>query len=151
MKEQWKIFFHKLKTAGLLGFSRFPPPPPVLLSLSFFIYFSLMFDILVANVTFSILSFPVRPSRESLNFCEVLLFYLKTLCPQLFLMLDIIRWPRGQESSANAGDLGLIPGSLRSPGEGSGNPLQYSCLGNPTDRRAWWTTVHWAAKESDMT
>ena len=38
---------------------------------------------------------------------------------------------------ANAGDVGLIPGSGRSPGEGSGNPLQYSCLGNPMDRGAW--------------
>ena len=39
-------------------------------------------------------------------------------------------------------DLGLIPGSGRSPGEGNGNPLQYSCLENPMDRGAWWATVH---------
>ena len=38
--------------------------------------------------------------------------------------------------------MGLIPGSGRSPGEGNGKPLQYSCLGNPMDRRAWWATVH---------
>ena len=38
--------------------------------------------------------------------------------------------------------LGLIPGSGRSPGEGNGNPLQYSCLGNPKDRGAWQVTVH---------
>ena len=43
---------------------------------------------------------------------------------------------------ANAGDLGLIPGSGRSPGEGNGNPLQYSCLKNPMDRGAWWSVVH---------
>jgi len=43
--------------------------------------------------------------------------------------------------SAKAGDMGLIPGSGRSPGEGNGNPLQYSCLGNPMDRGAWWATV----------
>ena len=43
---------------------------------------------------------------------------------------------------ANAGDEGSIPGSGRSPGEGNGNPLQYSCLGNPRDRRAWRATVH---------
>ena len=43
---------------------------------------------------------------------------------------------------ANAGDAGLIPGSGRSPGEGNGKPLLYSCLGNPMDRRAWWATVH---------
>ena len=43
---------------------------------------------------------------------------------------------------ANAVDSGLIPGSGRSPGERSGNPLQYSCLGNPMDRGAWWDTVY---------
>ena len=52
---------------------------------------------------------------------------------------------------ANAGDVSLIPGSGRSPGEGNGSPLQYSCLGNPMDRGAWRATVHGAAKESDMT
>ena len=41
---------------------------------------------------------------------------------------------------------GLIPGLGRSPGEGNGNPLQYSCLKNPMDRRAWWATVHGVAK-----
>ena len=46
----------------------------------------------------------------------------------------------------NAGDLGSIPGSGRSPGEGNGNPLQYSCLENPMDRGAWWATVHGVAK-----
>jgi len=50
---------------------------------------------------------------------------------------------------ANARDEGLIAGSERSPGEGNGNPLQYSCLENPMDRGAWRTTVHWVAKESD--
>ena len=43
---------------------------------------------------------------------------------------------------ANAGDMGSIPGSGRSPEEGNGDPLQYSCLGNPLDRRAWHATVH---------
>ena len=52
---------------------------------------------------------------------------------------------------ANAGDMGLIPGSERSPGEGNSNPLQYSCLGSLTDRGAWWATVHGIMKESDMT
>ena len=52
----------------------------------------------------------------------------------------------GKESTCNAGDLGLIPGSRRSPGEGSGNPLQYSCLENPMDRGAWWVTVHGVTK-----
>ena len=43
---------------------------------------------------------------------------------------------------ANEGNVGLIPGSARLPGEGNGNPLQYFCLGNPIDRGAWWATVH---------
>ena len=48
----------------------------------------------------------------------------------------------GKESACNAGDLGSIPGLGRSPGEGNGNPRQYSCLENPMDRGAWWATVH---------
>ena len=48
---------------------------------------------------------------------------------------------------ANAGDSGSILGSGRSPREGNGNPLQYSCLENPVDRGAWWATVHGTAKE----
>ena len=47
-----------------------------------------------------------------------------------------------KESACNAGDLGLIPGLGRSPGEGNGNTLQYSCLENSMDRGAWWATVH---------
>ena len=55
----------------------------------------------------------------------------------------------GKESACNAGDLGLMPWLGRSPGEGNGNPLQYSCLENPTDRGARWAP--WGCKESDMT
>ena len=55
----------------------------------------------------------------------------------------------GKESACNAGNLGLIPGLGRSPGEGHGNLLQYSCLENPTDRGAWWAP--WGYKGSDMT
>ena len=58
-------------------------------------------------------------------------------------------FPGGSEvkvSACNAGDLGLIPGLGRSPGEGNGNPLQYSCRENPMDGRAWWATVHRVAK-----
>ena len=47
---------------------------------------------------------------------------------------------------ANVGDLGSIPRSGRSPGEGNGNPLQYSCLGNPMDRGAWQAIVHGVAR-----
>ena len=52
----------------------------------------------------------------------------------------------GKESACNARDLGLIPGSGRSPGEENVNPLQYSCLENPMDRGAWQTTVHGVSK-----
>ena len=52
----------------------------------------------------------------------------------------------GKESAYNAGDPGLISGLVKSPGEGNGNPLQYSCLENPVDRRAWQTTVHRVTK-----
>ena len=48
----------------------------------------------------------------------------------------------GKESACNAGELSSIPGSGRSPGEGNGHPLQYSCLENPMDRGIWWVTVH---------
>ena len=53
-------------------------------------------------------------------------------------------------SAYNAGDLGSIPGSERSPGEGNGKPLQYSCLENPMHGGAWGATVH-GVTESDMT
>ena len=52
----------------------------------------------------------------------------------------------GKESACNTGDLGSIPGLGRSPGEGNGNPLQYSCPENPMDRGTWRVTVHAVAK-----
>ena len=61
------------------------------------------------------------------------------------------RWFMAKNSPVNAGDVGSIPGSGRSPGEGNGNPFQYSCLGNPMDREAWQATVHVVVKESDTT
>ena len=56
-----------------------------------------------------------------------------------------------KNSPANAGDSGSAPGSGRSLGEGNGNPLQYSFLGNPMDRRVLWAIVHGVAKELDKT
>ena len=52
----------------------------------------------------------------------------------------------GKESVHNVGDLSSISGLGRSPGEGNGSPLQYSCLGNPMDRGAWWAIVHGVTK-----
>ena len=57
----------------------------------------------------------------------------------------------GKASAYSAGDPSLMPGSGRSPGEGPGNPPQYSCLENSLDRKAWWATVQGGCKESDTT
>ena len=60
--------------------------------------------------------------------------------------------PDGSKNpAANAGDTGLIPGLRRSPGQGNGNPLQYSCLGSSMDRGASWVIVYGVTKESDTT
>jgi len=56
--------------------------------------------------------------------------------------------PAVQETTCNTGDADLIPGSGRFPGEGNGNPLQYSYLGNSMDRGAWWTTIHGATSQT---
>ena len=69
----------------------------------------------------------------------------------LDLEQNIPQWLSGKESAYNAGDAGSIPRSERSPEKGNGNPLQYSCLGNPMDGGAWQATVHEVPKESDMT
>ena len=70
------------------------------------------------------------------------------------IIIFVMGFPGGsvdKESACNAGDTGLIPGSGRSSGEGNGNSLQYSCLGNPTDRGAWQTTVCGVTREMDTT
>ena len=64
---------------------------------------------------------------------------------------ELLRWyslfdADGKESACSAGDLGMIPGSGRSPGEGNGYPLQYSCLENSMERGAWWATVQGVTK-----
>ena len=68
---------------------------------------------------------------------------------RLPLFIIVIHFPGssdGKVSAYNAGDPGLIPGLERSPGEGNGNRLQYSCLENPMDRRAWEAAVHGVTK-----
>ena len=72
--------------------------------------------------------------------------YSKTKCQEGF--------PGGSDvnvSACNAGDPGSITDSRRSPGEGNGNPFQYSCLENSMDRGAWWAIVHGVTKELDLT
>ena len=66
--------------------------------------------------------------------------------PGCHLYMDGLVGSEVKVSARNAGDPGSIPGSGRSPGEGNGNPLQYSRLENPMDGGAWWATVHGVAK-----
>ena len=76
--------------------------------------------------------------------------HLKVKNSQIPTHFGLRRWlSDGKESSSNAGDPGSIPGLGRSPGEGNGYPLQYSCLENPMDRGAWRATSPWGHTESD--
>ena len=84
----------------------------------------------------------------------IILLYLG-LSPYLVYLrvlpcVEIPWWFSSKESTSTVGD-GSIPGFGSSPGEGNGNPLQSSCLGNTTHRGAWWATVHGVVKESDTT
>ena len=72
--------------------------------------------------------------------------WLSILYMVVYMLLCFPRSSVGKESACNAGDPGLIPGLGRSPEEGNGNPLQYSCLENPMDRGAWQATVHGVAR-----
>ena len=87
-----------------------------------------------------------RPSCK--RNCEMEYLKLSTLMPPRESISKewLPRRRRGKESVCQAGDAGLGPGSGRSPGEGNGNSLQDSCLGNPMDREAWWATVHGVSK-----
>ena len=80
------------------------------------------------------------------------LFLLERVCDKTCEMLTTgeahlsLGGSKSKESTCNAGDLGSISGLGRSPGEGNGNPLQYSCVENPMDRGAWRATVHGVPK-----
>ena len=83
-------------------------------------------------------------------------FFVVYNCPTYNRIYSISYWgfpgnSVSKESACRAGDLGSIPGSGRSPGEGNGNPLQYSCLENPVDREAWWVLQSTGSQESDPT
>ena len=72
--------------------------------------------------------------------CSLIFFRFFSFCVSFWTTYIVFDFPSGSEgkvSAYNVGDLGSIPGLGRSPGEGSGNPLRYSCLGNPMDRGAW--------------
>ena len=73
-------------------------------------------------------------------------FYLKILVFLIYIYVGFPGGSDGKASACNAEDPGSIPGSGRSPAEGNGNPLQYSCLENSMDGGAWWATVHGITK-----
>ena len=83
----------------------------------------------------------------SLSLCLLWKNVYQVFCP----FWGLPWWLSGKEPTCNAGDTDSMPGLERSSGEGNCNPLQYSCLGNPVDKGAWWATVHEVAKESDAT
>ena len=66
--------------------------------------------------------------------------------PIIYPYMGLLGGSDGKESACNAGGPSSIPGSERSPGDGNGTPLQYSCLENPMDGGAWWATVHGVTK-----
>ena len=83
---------------------------------------------------------PSLQSQESVRFSGVFLQPIN-IAPMLAFIITLLLY---SIPYATAGDSSLIPGSGRSPGEGSGKPLQYSCLGNPMDRGAWWAYSPWS-------
>ena len=86
----------------------------------------------------------MRSQENGITMKKQINLFFKKMC-----VLEIKGFPggsEGKESAYNSGDLISIPGLGRSPGEGNGYPLQYSCLKNPMDRGTWWATVHGVEK-----
>ena len=81
-------------------------------------------------------------ANEGASQSLILLIHTTFLLQQVYFQLGFPGGSEVKESARNAGDLGSIPRLGRSPGEGNGNALQYSCLENPMDGGAWWATVH---------
>ena len=94
-----------------------------------------------------------RPSPlEGLVKLTLVAIEAKTYYSDIIRIHRLLRWLSGKVSSRSAGDVGSVPGVGRSPGEGNGNPLQYSCLENPMDGGAGQVTYSpWGHKESDAT
>ena len=86
------------------------------------------------------------PTHRELNLLIQSAFTSLSLLFSCPTIIGLPWWLSGKESTCNAGDMGMIPGSGRSPAEGNGYSLQYSCLANPTDRGARQATVHGVAK-----
>ena len=126
----------------------------------FFFFFLLNTGLLIDSwqlFSFSTLTNPSQPCTASNVYLSGPPFPIMRL---FFCFLDFIFWlcfltfdyqcfpcsSGGKESACSAGDPGSVPGLGRSPGEGNGNPLQYPCLENLTDRGAWWAAIHGVAK-----
>ena len=88
-------------------------------------------------------------TTEQCNYHLLIIEYSKFMIQ--YVLDGLPRWLSDKESTCQAGDVGLIPGWGRYPGEGNGNSLQYSCLGSPMDRGAWRATIYGATKELDTT
>ena len=121
--------------------------PPELLENKFLLFKppSLWYFVMVAHANWYTLQFKFL---MKLLYNIYLLIAVSSVFPsfQVFTVPQDISWgfpggSVGKETACNAGDPSWIPGSGRSPGEGNGNPLQYSCLENPRDRGAWWAIV----------
>ena len=92
--------------------------------------------------SFNLASFPPLKSLMLVLGSEVLCLYRSFLRDCILVFKGFPGGAEVKASACNVGDLGSIPGLGRSPGEGNGNPLQYSCLENPMDGGAWWATFH---------
>ena len=100
------------------------------------------FQCLKRHISCSLYYFLLLCCRRSSYSIRVGIFFFSLLmCSKGFPHISV-----GKDFACNAGDLGSIPGSGQSPGEGNGNLLQYSCLENPTDRGTWRATVHGVAR-----
>ena len=95
----------------------------------------------IAKAVFGLAGF----SEENLVCMHVFAYVCVCVCV-CFPSGSVVKKLPAKAGDGNAGGVGSIPGSGRSPGGGNGNPLQYSCLGNPMDRRAWQATVHGVAE-----
>ena len=96
-----------------------------------------LFNLLHSSLIFSLIFFSASWPSKGL---------LRTIKVKYVKISWFPWWLRGKESTCNTGEAGSTPGLIRSPGEGNGNPLKYSCLGYLEDRGAWQAIVHWVEK-----
>ena len=114
---------------------------------SYFFLTTLTFDsslihVLYFSLDFQTIRLVLLPSSSIPQFFFFSELSAVSLFPESFLCIYIYCGSVSKESACNEGNLDLIPGLGRSPGEGNANPLECSCLENSMDRGAWWATVH---------